>query len=589
MPARAPRPSWRPPPARSSAAATRVVPRRTRRRSRRAGSRSPAEHAAAHVTTPPRPDRLAVTKALTAIDPDQPELAAARAAGIPVEPWQQVVADAAVGRTLVAVAGTHGKSTTAGWLVHVLVAAGTDPSAFVGALLPSSLTGGPPATARLGDGPCVRRRSRRIRRQLRRVPTGRRDPDRRGVGPPRRVRRPRRGDATRSRPGSRRMPDGATLVVNVGDPRREVVVDRLRDRRLHVIAYALVDTSPGRGGYLRGVRERFATAAGPATALLGRIVAADPDGHDARGLRARRAGRRRRRPARHGRSAQRRQRAGGRRGGARARPGPRPDRGRARRSFAGVGRRLERKGEAGRRRGLRRLRSSPDGHPRDAGGHPPARTGSARVGRLRAADLPPDRGDARRVRRRPGRGRRGRDRRHLGGSRPGHDDHLGRGARRRGRGPAPGDPGLRARRRRGHGGCAGRSTSRRGDAVLVMGGGHSYRIGERCWHGWRSTDDRLCGGGRSARGYGAAWAAFDGDAWVAIFSDDAEYHVDPFGERARRAQRAARVPAPRSRGHNATSTSRSNATGCRARRCSPRGTLRGCPGPTAGAFGSPGS
>ena len=94
-------------------------------------------HAASHVTVAPRPDRLAVTKALTAVDPDNPELVAARTAGIPLEPWQQVVADAAVGRTLVGVAGTHGKSTTAGWLVHALVAAGEDPSAFVGALLPA--------------------------------------------------------------------------------------------------------------------------------------------------------------------------------------------------------------------------------------------------------------------------------------------------------------------------------------------------------------------------------------------------------------------------------------------------------------------
>ena len=93
-------------------------------------------HAASHVTVVPRPDRLAVTKALTAVDPDNPELVAARTARIPVEPWQQVVADAAAGRTLVGVAGTHGKSTTAGWLVHTLVAAGEDPSAFVGALLP---------------------------------------------------------------------------------------------------------------------------------------------------------------------------------------------------------------------------------------------------------------------------------------------------------------------------------------------------------------------------------------------------------------------------------------------------------------------
>ena len=29
--------------------------------------------------------------------------------------------------------------------------------------------------------------------------------------------------------------------------------------------------------------------------------------------------------------------------------------------------------------------------------------------------------------------------------------------------------------------------------------------------------------------YGRAWETFDGDAWVAIFSEEAEYHNDPFG------------------------------------------------------------
>lgn len=29
--------------------------------------------------------------------------------------------------------------------------------------------------------------------------------------------------------------------------------------------------------------------------------------------------------------------------------------------------------------------------------------------------------------------------------------------------------------------------------------------------------------------YGRAWERFDGDAWVAIFDDQAEYHNDPFG------------------------------------------------------------
>jgi len=118
----------------------------------RAGIALIAGHDAAHVSSDPRPDRLAVTKALTAIDPDHPELAAARALGIPLEAWQQVIVDAASARTLVAIAGTHGKSTTAGWLVHLLVEAGLDPSAFVGALLPGELTGGIPATARTGRG-----------------------------------------------------------------------------------------------------------------------------------------------------------------------------------------------------------------------------------------------------------------------------------------------------------------------------------------------------------------------------------------------------------------------------------------------------
>ena len=113
-------------------------------------------HDPAHVDLPPgeRPERLAVTKALTAVNPDHPELLAAQRLGIPSEAWQQLVADAAAttGQRLVAVAGTHGKSTTAGWLVDLLVRAGRDPSAFVGALLDPALTGGSASTARSGSG-----------------------------------------------------------------------------------------------------------------------------------------------------------------------------------------------------------------------------------------------------------------------------------------------------------------------------------------------------------------------------------------------------------------------------------------------------
>ena len=116
------------------------------------------EHSADHVLragdVSARPERLAVTKALTAVNPDHPELRSAAELGIPAEQWQQVVADAAAttGQRLVAVAGTHGKSTTSGWLIDLLVRAGRDPSAFVGALLDAQLLGATPGTARWGSG-----------------------------------------------------------------------------------------------------------------------------------------------------------------------------------------------------------------------------------------------------------------------------------------------------------------------------------------------------------------------------------------------------------------------------------------------------
>ncbi|HXX59929.1 MAG TPA: cyanophycin synthetase [Candidatus Sulfotelmatobacter sp.] len=114
-------------------------------------------HSPAHVVdTAGRPivDRLSVTKSLTSVDPDHPELRAATAAGIAVEAWQQVVADVALtaGQRLLAVTGTHGKSTTSGWVTHLLVGAGRDPSAAIGALLPVDLSGSPAATARWGRG-----------------------------------------------------------------------------------------------------------------------------------------------------------------------------------------------------------------------------------------------------------------------------------------------------------------------------------------------------------------------------------------------------------------------------------------------------
>ncbi len=245
------------------------------------------EHDPAHVTGTPPPQRLAVTKALTAIAPDHPELVAARDAGIPLEPWQQVVADAAAGRTLVGVAGTHGKSTTAGWLVHVLVTAGADPSAFVGALLPAALTGGLPATARWGRGEAFVVEADEYagnfdayRPDVAIVTSAEWDhPD---------VFADRDAVVDALAGWLRRAADTATaarpeplVVANVADEGVATLLGQLRSWPGRVLATALVDQPPSRlSGYARGIADQFATRAGPATTLLGRIVSADPTGTD---------------------------------------------------------------------------------------------------------------------------------------------------------------------------------------------------------------------------------------------------------------------------------------------------------------------
>jgi UDP-N-acetylmuramate--alanine ligase len=249
-----------------------------------AGIRVAPAHDATHVRGLPHRARLAVTKALTAIDPDNPELVAARELGVPLEPWQQVVADSAAGRRLVAVAGTHGKSTSAGWLVHVLADGGADPGAFVGALLPAALTGiGVPATARRGAGaPFVVEADEYA---------GNFDPyqpevavltsaewdhpdvfaDRAAVLATFEAWIGRMGEG---RPGGR-VP---VLVANVADAGVAELAARLGDWPGRIVATALVDVAPQRlGGYARGIADQYATAAGPAEPLLGRITVVERD------------------------------------------------------------------------------------------------------------------------------------------------------------------------------------------------------------------------------------------------------------------------------------------------------------------------
>lgn len=85
-------------------------------------------HARAHVA--PECDALVYTAAVGA---ENPELVEAAARGIPVVRRADLLGLVMARRHGLAVAGTHGKSTTTGMLIHILQAAGTDPGWAVGA------------------------------------------------------------------------------------------------------------------------------------------------------------------------------------------------------------------------------------------------------------------------------------------------------------------------------------------------------------------------------------------------------------------------------------------------------------------------
>ena len=73
----------------------------------------------------------------SAIRADNPELAAAKAAGLPVLHRSEALAAAMARDTAVAVAGTHGKSTTTSMITVLLQGAGLDPSFAIGANVPA--------------------------------------------------------------------------------------------------------------------------------------------------------------------------------------------------------------------------------------------------------------------------------------------------------------------------------------------------------------------------------------------------------------------------------------------------------------------
>ena len=98
---------------------------------------------------------VAISKAITSTQPKHPEVLLAREAGARTVSVQQVIADAAAtrGGLLIGVGGTHGKTTSTGWVLDALIHSGINPSAFVGGPLAEDLGTPAGSPAHIGNYP----------------------------------------------------------------------------------------------------------------------------------------------------------------------------------------------------------------------------------------------------------------------------------------------------------------------------------------------------------------------------------------------------------------------------------------------------
>ena len=76
----------------------------------------------------------------SAVDPENVERRAARERGIPERPRAELLGELSAMRRTIAVAGTHGKTTTASMIVHAMRAAGLRPAWLIGAAIGGGLS-----------------------------------------------------------------------------------------------------------------------------------------------------------------------------------------------------------------------------------------------------------------------------------------------------------------------------------------------------------------------------------------------------------------------------------------------------------------
>lgn len=82
-------------------------------------------------------DILAVTPAIYSLDPNNPELEAAKKQGIKILTWQQFLGKYLTkNKFVIAICGTHGKTTTTAMIAKILEDANLDPTVILGAIVP---------------------------------------------------------------------------------------------------------------------------------------------------------------------------------------------------------------------------------------------------------------------------------------------------------------------------------------------------------------------------------------------------------------------------------------------------------------------